>query len=317
MAARRSSFDDKLARLQEIGRSGDERAAPELARFLTETNAFLVVEAAKIAAKLELRKLAPDLDAAFERLRKGSDPGCRGKAQIVESLIVLEADSLPVYYAGLKHVQREPYGTTFIDAAAGLRGLCAHALVRMDVPGAAFDVAPLLFDQEEVTRLGAAEALAQTGEELCAALLYSRVLAGEVDTDVLCGCYKGMLSLAPRRYLPIVGEALSAGREAAALALGESRLPQALPYLQKALDSPVSDIEDAVLLGIALLRSEEATSFLLEVISNAPEVRATRAIEALALHRHEMNLVSRAEVKVAARKSKKLSRIFLEKFGKG
>ena len=108
---------------------------------------------------------------------------------------------------------------------------------------------------------------------------------------------------------------VASGVEAAALALGESRLPGALPYFQEALRGGNDAIVDTLLLGIALLRSEEALSYLLELVASAPEPRAAEALAALALHRHDAKLVAKAREVVAARRSKRLSKVLEEKMG--
>jgi HEAT repeat protein len=324
MATRRTTgFDDKLSRIAALAAAPPATAALELRHFLGDANGYLVGEAAKVAGELELRELAPDLSAAFLRLVAGSvaaDKGCNGKKRIVEALLALDADAPEVYLAGLRHVQREgAYGEP-IDTAAPLRGLCAHALIHIDHRDAVLEVAPLLLDREPVTRAEAAAALGNSGNELCAAILHVKVLAGDQEPDVLGACFKGLLRLAPRRYLPVVAAALEGAQggdaEAAAIALGESRLPEALPVLDTALSRGTSPAEDSsLLLGIALLRLEEANARLLALVEEAPEGRATAALEALALHRHDDKLAERVRKAVAARGSRKLQRVLEERFG--
>lgn len=319
MAPRRGSFDDKLARISGLSKLG-AAAAPELSKFLSDPSAFLVGEAARIVGELELRQLLPDLAAAFERLLSegaAADRGCHVKKRILKILIELEAEDPRIYYAGLRYVQEEfAVKPPPFDTAGAIRAMCAIALVRFDAPGAVHDVVPLLYDELPEARIGAAEALRGTGDDLCAAILHGKILAGEPDADVVGACHRAMLALSPRRYLPIVGAALAEGVEAAALALGESRLPGALDFLKGALPTnPV--IENTILLGIALLRSDEANAYLLELVAEAPEPRAAAALQALALHRHDAKIVEKAREAVTARRSRKLSKVFEEKMGQG
>ncbi|UQA54996.1 HEAT repeat domain-containing protein [Polyangium aurulentum] len=319
MAPRRSAFDDKLDRLRELAALPAAQAAPELRRLLADPNTYLVNEAARITAELELPELVPDLAAAFQRILAGpasADKGCHCKNRLVESLMRLDASTPEVYLAGLKHVQMEFSVPPPVDAASTLRGLSAHALVRMDYPGAAFLVAPLLLDTEPNTRAAAADALAATGEELCGAVLHVKMLAGDSEVDVRGACYRGMLALAPRRYLPVVAAKLAEGEETAAIALGESRQPEALPVLKEALEKGGPEMQESVLLGIALLRSEAANAFLIELVAQAPEARAVGAVEALALHRHDARLVSRVREAAAPRRSRRLAKAVEEKFGR-
>jgi HEAT repeat protein len=319
MPPRRNAFDDKLDRLRALASLPAAQAAPELRRLLADPNAYLVNEAARVTAELELPELIPDLVAAFQRILAAPaavDKGCHCKNRLVEALMRLDASAPEVYLAGLKHVQMEFSVPPPVDTAAVLRGLSAHALVRMDYPGAAFLVAPLLLDPEPSTRAAAADALAGTGEELCGAILHVKMLAGDEEPDVRGACYRGMLALAPRRYLPVVAAALAKGEEAAAIALGESRQPEALPALKDALETGGPEMQDSVMLGIALLRSEAANAFLVELVRDAPEVRAIAAAHALALHRHDARLVARVREAAAPRRSRKLAKAIEEKFGK-
>jgi hypothetical protein len=319
MASRRNTFDDKLARLRALGTLPPPKAIAELRALLTDANGYLVGEAAKAAASLELRELIPDLAAAFPRLLAAptaADKGCQGKYALVEALVALDADTPEVYLAGMRHVQLEPTYGPPVDTAATLRGLCAHALVRIDHRGAVQDIAPLLHDAEPVTRAAAADALASTNNPLCGAVLHVKVLAGDAEADVLGACYRGLLALEPQRYLPLVAAALDRGEEAAAIALGESRRPEALSVLQKALDAGGARMQDTVLLGISLLRSEAAITFLVELVAEAPEGRAAAALGALALHRHDTRASARVREAVAARGSRRLARALEEHFGK-
>ncbi|MDI3289158.1 HEAT repeat domain-containing protein [Polyangium sp. 15x6] len=319
MAARKNTFDDKLARIRALARAEPKAAAaPDLGGFLADPNPFLVGEVAKVVADLELRALVPDLVAAFERLLgmpAMADRGCHAKQKVLEALVTLEADAWDTYRKGLRYVQIEVTVGPPVDTAGLVRGISAHALVRTNFPRAALEVTPLLFDETPEARVAAAEALRDTCEVVCAAVLHARVIVGDPEPDVLGACYRGMLALEPRQYLPVVAAALEAGVETAALALGESRLPEALSVLQEAVSRADPELEKTVLLGVALLRTDEALSYLLELVAEAPESRAIHAIQALSLHRHDTRLTSKVGEIVSARKSRKLARAFAERFG--
>ena len=316
---KKKPFDEKLARLDALASAEPPAsAAPELSRLLADPNAYLVGEAARLVARLELRGLVPDLVAAFERLLAApstDDRGCHAKRKVLEALVTLEADVWDTYRKGLRYVQMEMTVPPAVDTAGLVRGVSAHALVRTNFPRAALEVAPLLFDDMPEARLAAAEALRDTCEVICAALLHTRVVVGDPEPDVVGACYRGMLALEPRHYLPIVAEALEAGVEAAALALGESRLPEALLVLREALSRVGPAMEKSVLLGVALLRSDEALTYLTDLLADAPEGRAVAVIQALSLHRHDTRLASRVGEIVSARQSRKLARAFAERFG--
>ncbi|MBK9260335.1 MAG: HEAT repeat domain-containing protein [Polyangiaceae bacterium] len=319
MAPRKNTFDDKLARLRKLADAPEAEAIVELRKLLADDNVFFIGEAAKLVKTLEARALEKDLADACKRLLAGevADRGCIAKRLLLDVLVMFEAHVPELYLEGLRHKQVEftPPGPP-TDTAGAVRGYCAHALVRIDHPDAILEVAPLLFDDLPEVRMAAAEALASTGEQNCAAILHARLLAGEDESDALGAIYRSLLALAPKRYLPLVGEALRDGQDAAALALGESRLPAALPVLKSGLERASGDLEGTILLSMALLRMEEATAYLRELVEKAPENRAAKAIEALALHRHDARVSDRVAEIVKARKSKKLARMFSEKFGR-
>lgn len=316
------TFDEKRARIAILAEEAPSGAAAELRRFLADKNGYLVGEAAQAANRLGLSELTPDLAAAFARLLVDGakvDKGCAGKNRIVEALLAFDAREPDVYLAGLRHCQPEPAFGEPIDTAAGLRGLCAVALFHMDHPTALLDVTPLLADPEPVTRGAAADAIGSSGEEAGAAVLHIKALLGDREPDVLGACYRGLLRLLPSRYLRFVAQVLNGddegAAEAAALALGESRLPSALPALKDAVEGLASGkLRDSVLLGAALLRLDEANTYLISLVEEGPEGQATAALSALALHRHDAKLVERVRQAAEGRRSKKLAAAFAEKF---
>ncbi|EYF06753.1 hypothetical protein [Chondromyces apiculatus] len=350
---RASSFDDKLARIRALEGEPAVTATAELRRYLGEANGFLSGEAAKVAAAMELSSLAPDVAEALLRLLRAgteADKGCFGKRQLVEALMAFDASTPEALLVGLRHVQKEPAYGGPIDTAATLRGLCAHALVQMHFRWAELEVAPLLMDPEPETRTAAAEALAASGETSWAAALHVKVLAGDAEPEVLGACYRGLLALDARRYLPLVakvlgeGEAGGAGAESAAIALGESRLPEALEVLKEALGKGSRGkgggsgrgegrgqgegrgrgeesgrgganlrLVESVLLGVALLRSEEANAFLVTQVAEAHEAHAVAAVAALAMHRHDARLMVQVREVAEQRGSRRLREAVEEK----
>lgn len=321
MAAART-FDDKRARLHQLSAMPANEAQAELKKLLTDRNGYLVGEAAEVVKKLEISALVPDLAAAFSRLAPEgakSDKGCFGKNRLVEALLYFDAYEAEVYLTGLRLEQLEPAFGKPIDTASGLRGLCAHALFHIRHPKALLEVAPLLFDAEPIARAEAASALGDSGLDGAAAALHVKVLAGDKEADVMGSVYKALLRIAPDRYLKLVTSALSSEEEgvfeAAALALGESRVSGAFEALKGAAQrGHLFRGSDSVLLGIALLRTDEAIAYLETLVERAHDTQAESALSALALHRHDEALVRRLKEKVAARKSKKLAETLRDKF---
>ncbi|MFT3770588.1 MAG: HEAT repeat domain-containing protein [Minicystis sp.] len=322
MATRRS-FDDKRARIAELASAPEAVAAAELRKYLGDKNGYLCGEAAAVAQERDMRELIPDLAASFERLLPGggdADKGCFGKKRILEALLHFEAGVTSVYLAGLRHTQFEPAFPKAVDTAGPIRGLSAHALVQIDHHAALLEIAPLLVDPEPIVRSEAARALARSGLEPAAAVLHLKALTGDPEPDVVEACYEGLLRLAAQRYLPVVAAGLRAEdanrAEAAALALGESRLREALPLLREALaDAEGPRERQGLIMAIGLLRSDEANAVLLGLVERAPEAQAVAAINALALHRHDTAIADRVRAAVAARGSRRLAETLRDRFG--
>lgn len=322
MATRRaSSFDDKRARIAALASSPAASVAAELRRYLGDKNGYLCGEAAGVVEKLELRDLTPELTAAFERLLVdgvANDKGCFGKKRILEALLAFEAEVPSVYLAGVRCVQLEPAFGKPVDAAIPVRTLSAHALVQIDHRDALAEVAPLLADPEALVRAEAARALARSGLDPAAAVLHLKALTGDAEPDVIEACYEGLLRLAPARYLPFVGAALrgddEARVEAAALALGESRLREAFPLLRDALGGAGPRERQSIVTALGLLRSDDANAHLLSLVEDGPEALAAAAIEALALHRHDEAIADRVRKAVAGRGSRRLAEALRSRF---
>lgn len=317
------SFDEKRTRIAALATAPAAVAEGELRRFLGDKNGYLCGDAARMAGELRLTGLMPDLAAAFHRLLVDPvkcDKGCPGKLRIVEAMLALDRHDRSVYLAGIHHVQREPAFPRAIDAAAPLRGVCAHALVHSSDPEALIEVGPLLGDPEALTRAEAASALGADGSSAAGALVHLKVRLGDVEPDVLGACFRALLRIAPGRYLPVVAEALADDAtghgELAALAIGETRPAGGFATLRGALVSTVTGrLRDGILVGVALLRSEESSAFLIDRVAHASEGEAISALSALALHRHDTGLAGRVRAAVTTRKSRRIEAIFVDRFG--
>src|SRR5262249_44423168 len=144
---------------------------------------------------------------------------------------------VPVYRAGIAHVQKEPAWGPPVDTAPELRGQCALGLVRARDPGASVAAATLLADPEAGARTGAAQALAEVEAGAAVPLLRQRLLTGDAEPAVIAACTATLLAHDPGPTLELCGTYLASApdafAEAVALALGESRLAGALPVLHR------------------------------------------------------------------------------------
>lgn len=323
-------FDTQLAALQQA--VADRTAPKARARIIEalESKSGLLVATATAAAvsgdeddPVVDKGLLERLPAAFERLMIDAgerDPQCRGKTAIAKALRRAEAEAEAVFVAGVRHVQYEPVWGGKVDSAAELRGVCLMALVEGYHPRAMVEAAQLLADPEAAARMAAARSLGCSGRaEVAEPLLRLRVQAGEADAEVLGECFGALLQLAPAPSLVYVasflGGADDVAAEAAALALGGSRLPGALaPLLEQARGFTGRGRRRVLLLAISLLRVEEGWAYLVELVEQGAPPAASEALEGLAAFAHDERLRERVQGAVARRADPALRRKFDERF---
>lgn len=294
-------LDEKLAALKAQERSTEPPDTALLVDALRSKTGMLVATAARIVAARELRGLAGELADAFERLLEkpvDRDPGCRGKLAVVKALRALDAWEDRVFARGVSLVQQEPVWGGREDVAAELRAECGMAFSHAGRADALDVLADLLADPERVARTGAAQALGDSGRPDATALLRYKVRVGDAEAEVLTGCLASLLALDPKGSVPFLASLLR-GRderaEAAALALGESRLSAARPHLAAWCEEGATPEERRRVgyLALALLRDDEATAFLLRVVSEEDAADAVAAAKALATFRDDPGLAAR------------------------
>jgi HEAT repeat protein len=131
-------------------------------------------------------------------------------------------------------------------------------------------------------------------------------LIGDEDPAVLTECLGALLRLAPEPSLPFVVRFLNrdgeATQEAAALALGGSRLEPAFTALRQWWErTPEPGLRRTALLAIAMSKRDAAIDFLLNLIAEGDGPSARDAVAALAMYRHDDALAGR--VREAARRA--------------
>jgi HEAT repeat protein len=311
MAKARKTLEQELARLRAL-RAEPERAETReaLAQALASPRAALLTLAGNVIGEAELSGFAPALRAAFERCLEDAvkrDPGCAAKTSLARALYRLGERAHDVYLRGVRHVQREPVWGGSVDTAVELRGVCALALVRTDYPDALIELADLLADPEPTARVGAAQAIAYSErDDVGLPLLRVKARLGDVEPRVTAACFSALLALAPERSLSFVTgflrDSAESVREAALLALGESRLAAALAPLCTAAESAATAAErEVALTAIALLRSDEAWSYLLALVRDGSSGQARGALDALATYRADGKLRERVLAAVGER----------------
>ena len=236
------------------------------------------------------------------------DHGCKALTAIAKTLAALDHPAAQVYSFGICHVQKEASFGPPVDTAAALRGICAQGLVRMSHPDALEQCVTLLADPEVPARVGAVRAISESGQVAGVMLMRYKALIGDSDEDVTAECFAGLLRLAPGDSVAFIAKFLDSDhddiRERAALALGESRLAAAFPWLREAWERHVhGSFRRTLLLAMAMLRQDEAVEFLLVRLAEDSEKSAVDALAALALYGRDETVRKRIEEILATRNS--------------
>ena len=318
-----SKIEEAYSSLERLSRGQmNSEAASEIKKALTGSISLLVSKAADIVGDKSLRKLIPELIAAFHRFMadKGrADKQCLAKISIVNALNKLEYQGSDVYIAGARHVQMEPAYGEMIDAACDLRCGCAFGLARIHHPDTNYILVDLLVDKETPVRVAAVKALAYIAEPESELLLRLKVLNGDAEVDVMSECFAGLMVMVPERSLEFVSRYLKTDDltivESAALAVGESHIPEAFNILRDCWDEdPYPPYRRALLLPIALVRSDESFKFLVEVVKESSIQTASQALSALTLYASGRTIDTIREA-VKTRNDSDLSRQFECEFG--
>jgi HEAT repeat protein len=287
---RRRPLEETLQALRRVRENPDTEAArAELRRVLQSEGAHAVARAATLAGELGLEPFIPDLATAFARFFADlprADPGCSAKAAIVEALRRLGHDDAALYRRAARHVQLEPVFGGRVDTAVELRGSAALALGETGGRDVLVDLAELLADAEPPVRISAARALAAYGSEAGIPLLRLRSLVPDPEPRVVSECLLSLLRIDAAGQKAFVAVFLAKSDElacAAAVALGESRTPEAFALLRDWLPQAARrGLSRTALLAIASLRRDEAIELLLGIVRDEPPPAARLAVEALA-----------------------------------
>ncbi len=287
---KRRPLEETLLALRRVRQSPEaEESRQELRRILQGEGSHAVARAAALVGELGLEAFVPDLVAAFPRFFENIprvDPGCSAKTAIVEALRRLEHDDRELYRRGAGHVQMEPVFGGRVDTAVDLRGASALALAETAGADVLVDLANLLADPEPPVRISAARAVSVHGRGGGIPLLHLKALAGDPEPRVVSECLLALLRLDARDEMRFVASFLEKGNEAAeaaAIALGESRLAEALPVLAAWLEpARRRGLGRTALLAIATLRRDEAVDLLLSLARDEEPPTARDALAALA-----------------------------------
>jgi HEAT repeat protein len=312
--AKRLSVEEKLSavrRLRELEPS--PQVLSDLRLALRNKSNLIVSAAAEIVGDQNHAVLAGEMEAAFERFLVDpltSDKLCRGKIAIVQALDKLEHDRPDIFVRAASHVQHEPVWGGSEDSAAPLRAAAILALARLEYRGLLTLLVDALADPQKEVRTAAAQALGHHGSEPAILLLRLKARLGDKEADVISECLSGLLGCAPRESLPFVAEFLGSDDtghcEAAILALGRSRLPEAFDLLKAYRQRHPIGLNGELFLALAMLRLPVATEYLLDTIATEGETNAAAALIALMIYRYDPALRERIADAVAKNGSRVL-----------
>lgn len=286
------SFEQKLVALRGLDVTAPN-ARDVLRDALRSSSGILAAMAARLVAEHRIDALLDELAPAFERFLDDPvkrDPQCRGKIAIARALDTLEHWEDRVFVVGLGVVQLEgpmdPVTRQRDDTAAELRGVCGLVHARFHRRDALDVLARLLADPERTARIAAAQGLGDAGRPDASALLRYKIAEGDDEPEVLSAAIESVLSLAREASVPFLVELLAAHdlrAEVAALALGGARIPEAFePLVAWCNACRPADRHRSGYVAVALLRSEPATTHLLDVIGRGSAADAIAAARALA-----------------------------------
>jgi len=312
---------ESLRALRGLGLTAGVNAA--LKNALTDRVNVVVAKAAQICGDRQAVALIPDLKRAFERFfESDKDPQCWAKNALAKALKDLSVQESSVFLRGVRHVQNEPVWGGQEDTATVLRGACAMALVQCtDIPRD--ETLRLLVDALSETaatvRMDAAAALAQMDGREVALLLRLKARLGEKDPRVTGQVLEALLQIEGKAALQFVGEFLECANEEAAeeaaLALGASRMPEAVALLRETWEKwQTRRPGSALLRAMSASRLDQAIEFLIDLIKQGRQHDAEDALHALALNKGTEEMVSRVEQAVNERGDAKLGAIFQQRF---
>ena len=152
-------------------------------------------------------------------------------------------------------------------------------------------------------------------------LLRFKARTGDEEPEVIGECLNALIAADPSTSIPFVGEFLQSSNdeiaEGAALALAESRRPEALELLKKHWPRARSQsLESVLLLAIAITRLPAGIDFLLDVLADGSPATAMSALAALAIHRHNPAVRDRVAAVIAKKKTPGVKERFEREFGK-
>jgi HEAT repeat protein len=311
----RSALDSQLTALREArAEPHSESAGRALRRALADASWLVVSEAAKLITQHELDGYRTELLEVWPRFAENGpkrDPGCRAKEAALTALDFTGLVDPEPFLRAIRYRQLEPVAGGSVDTAAGVRLRALSGLWRLLHPDAALYAGELMADEDAGLRAGVARAIGESGDRASAGLLVHKLRAGDRDPVVLAECAASVLVLCSDFARELLGLLLASSdddlREAAALALGQSKDPAAVGVLIEWLGNVAYDRDFEIgVRAVGLGRSEPARRFLLDLVEQGSAPRARMAVQALAVHSYDQELAARVRQAAAANRRAQL-----------
>lgn len=314
------SVEEKLESLRSLDLGKDparDRQVIEAA--LNDRHCRVVAKAAELAAERLSYELEPVLLKAYQPFLQDPvkrDPNCIAKRALARALVTLECTDVAFFLEGVRYRQMEPVWGGSVDTAIDMRNSCAMGLVATGYPRALHELTVLLNDPEARARQGAVRAIACGNPREAELLLRFKMLSGDPEPEIVGECFTALLSVAPEESVSLVAKYLAdtneAIRELAALALGESRLPEALARLREAWEEVLigNDFRRVLVRAAALHRTDAAFDWLLNIIAEDDASLAEAVLEALAIYKQNAQLENRIKLTLAGRRERRLNDCF-------
>jgi HEAT repeat protein len=275
----------------------------QLAKALAAKSNLVAAKAARIVGEAHWTALTADLATGFDRfLGRGAagDKGCAATIAIARALFDLDHDDADLYLKGMRHVQMEAVWGGSVDAASPLRAICAMGLANTRYQGKLRAMVDLLVDKEWQARAGAVRALAVAGSEAALLLLRFKALSGDRESEVIADCFSGLLSAEGAEGVSFVASFADAKdqevKEAAILALGASRRPDAVEWIiGRFAEVADFDTRKCILLSLATARTEAAIRFVIELIRDGSRQISEAAVSAMEINRGDGQIQARID----------------------
>lgn len=261
--------------------------------------------------------------AAYRRLLRDpvkKDPGCDAKTAILSALRAGKFDDEDFYLKAAQYHQLEPVWNGAVDTAAELRVLAAFALMELPSTRSLSVIVDLLMDEENTARAGAARALGSHASDAALHVLRLKLHYGDSDPQTLGECCSSLLQIEKAAAIERIAKHLSHEcvdhRMEVAVALGSSRLPEALPPLQEhVLRCDDRDEQQMTLTSIALISNRPAIEYLMALLEPGDVNMSIAVVKALGHIRDRVSIRQRLEDVVAGLGESLVQREFNDAFG--